>query len=114
FGDVKNKKTGEQIGVHAQYDIWGLTRAYRAGFTSATAAQMKTFADTVVHELTLPTGEYAGHIDRCCDTQTYDYLPSGFMFPAPFNPEVYRHGAMADIHSGRQGSNASLTAGILW
>jgi hypothetical protein len=114
FGDVKNSLTGEQIGVHAQYDIWGLTRAYRAGYTSATAAQMKTFADTVVHELTLPTGEYAGHIDRCCDTQTYNYLPAGFMYLAPFNPEVFKHGAQEDITSGRQGDHADLTSGILW
>ena len=28
FGDLENNKTSEQIGVHAQYDIWGLTRAY--------------------------------------------------------------------------------------
>ena len=47
-------------------------------------------ADTVVHELTLPTGEYAGHIDRCCDTQTYNYLPSGFMFLVPFNKDIYK------------------------
>jgi hypothetical protein len=75
---------------------------------------MKTYADTVVHELTLPTGEYAGHIDRCCDTQTYNYLPSGFMFLAPYNKEIYTPAATADMSSGRQGSRAGLTAGILW
>jgi hypothetical protein len=114
FGDVKNKMTGEQIGVHAQYDIWGLTRAYRAGYTSATAQQMKTYADTVVHALTLPTGDYAGHIDRCCDTQTYNYLPAGFMFLVPFNHDIFKHAAMADIASGRQSTHADLTSGILW
>jgi hypothetical protein len=114
FGDVTNKLTGEQIGIHAQYDIWGLTRAYRAGYTNATAQQMKTFADTVVHELTLPTGEYAGHIDRCCDTQTYNYLPSGFIFLVPFNNAIFKHAAELDINSGRQGTNPGLTAGLLW
>jgi hypothetical protein len=114
FGDVKNKLTGEQIGIHAQYDIWGLTRAQRAGYTSATAQQMKTYADTVVHELTLPSGEYAGHIDRCCDTQTYNYLPAGFMFLVPFNHDIFKHAAQSDIGSGRQASSADLTAGILW
>src|SRR5947207_870160 len=63
------------------------TRAYRAGYTKATAQQMKTYADTIVHELTLPTGEYAGNIDRT-GTQTYNYLPSGFIFLVPFNTEI--------------------------
>lgn len=114
FGDVKNNLTGEQIGIHAQYDIWGLTRAYRAGYTSATPQQMKTYADTVVHQLTLPSGEYAGHIDRCCDTQTYNYLPAGFMFLVPFNNDIFKHAAQNDISSGRQAGSADLTAGILW
>jgi hypothetical protein len=114
FGDVKNNKSGEQIGIHAQYDIWGLTRAYRAGYTSATAAQMKTFADTVVHELTLDNGTYAGRINRCCDTQTYNYLPAGFMFLVPFNHDIFKHAAMMDVMSGRQQTRAELTSGILW
>ena len=75
---------------------------------------MKLYADTVVHELTLPTGEYASHIDRCCDTQTYNYLPAGFMFLVPFNHDIFKHAAMMDISSGRQATHADLTSGILW
>jgi hypothetical protein len=114
FGDEKNHLTGEQIGIHAQYDIWGLTRAYRAGYTSATAQQMKTYADTVVHELMISPGVYAGYIDRCCSTQTYDYLPSGFMFLTPYNTDIYKAAADADINNHHQQSSETLTSGILW
>jgi hypothetical protein len=114
FGDIKNSLTGEQIGVHAQYDIWGLTRAYRAGYTKATPQQMKTYADTVAHELMISPGVYASHIDRCCDTVTYSYLPSGFIYLTPYNTDIYKAAANADIQSGRQKSDAGMTAGILW
>ena len=80
FGDVRGRLTGEQIGVHGQYDMWGLTRAYSTGDTSATAEQMQTYADTVVHEITLQidpfTGAatYAGYNDRCCSTRKVNPL----------------------------------------
>jgi hypothetical protein len=114
FGDEKGHLTGEQVGIHAQYDIWGLTRAYRAGYTSASAQQMKRYADTVVHELTLSPGVYAGFIDRCCGAQTYDYLPAGFMFLTPYSTAIYKPAAQADIGSGHQQSSPELTVGILW
>jgi hypothetical protein len=120
FGDVKGRLTGEQIGVHGQYDIWGLTRAYSSGFTSATPQQMQSYADTVVHEMTLAidpsTGAatYAGFNDRCCSTQTYNYLPNGFIFLVPYNTDIYGPAANADIASGHQQRSPGLTAGILW
>ena len=119
FGDVRGRLTGEQIGVHCSYDIWGLTRAYSTGDTTATAQQMQTYADTLVHEITLSidaTGAatYASYNDRCCSTQTYNYLPYGFIFLTPYNTDVYGPAALADIHSGRQRNDPGLTAGILW
>jgi hypothetical protein len=121
FGDVTGKLTGEQIGVHGSYDIWGLTRAFSTGYTTVpTAQQMKTYADTVVHEMALQidpaTGAatYAGFNDRCCGTQTYDYLPPGFIFLTPYNTDIYKPAANADITSGRQASSAGLTANVLW
>jgi hypothetical protein len=120
FGDVLNRLTGEQIGVHGAYDIWGLTRAYRSGFTNATAAQMKKYADTVVHEMTLQVDDsgaatYAAYNDRCCDTtKTYNYLPTGFIFLTPYNTGIYRPAATADINSGRAATDPGLTAGVLW
>jgi hypothetical protein len=121
FGDVTGRLTGEQIGVHGSYDIWGLTRAYSTGYTTVpTAQQMKTYADTVAHEMTLQidpaTGAatYASFNDRCCSTQTYDYLPPGFIFLTPYNTDIYKPAANADISSGRQARSAGLTANVLW
>src|SRR5207248_2480596 len=115
-----NNLTGEQVGVHGQYDICGLTRAYSTAYnTVPTAQQMKTYADTVVHEVTLSidsagAATYASHIDRCCDTTTYSYLPTGFIFLTPYNTAIYKPAAHADINSGRQANSPALTADVLW
>src|SRR5215472_10249637 len=120
FGDCTGRLTGEQLGVHASYDIWGLTRAFSSGYTTATTAQqMKTYADTLVHETTLSidsagAATYASFNDRCCSTATYNYLPYGFIFLTPYNTDIYRPAATADINSGRQASDLGLTANILW
>lgn len=120
FGDCTGRLTGEQIGVHGSYDMWGLARAYSSGYTTVpTAQQMKTYADTLVHETTLSidsagAATYAGFNDRCCSTQTYNYLPYGFIFLTPYNTDVYRPAAHADINSGRQANDPGLTAGVLW
>ena len=120
FGDCTGRLTGEQIGVHGSYDIWGLTRAYATGYTTVpTAQQMKTYADTVVHEMTLSidsagAATYASYNDRCCSASTYNYLPYGFIFLTPYNTVIYRPAATADINSGRQANDPGLTAGVLW
>jgi hypothetical protein len=119
FGDVLNRLTGEQIGIHGQYDILGLTRAYFTRFTNATREQMKIYADTVVHEMTLSVdgngaATYAGYNDRCCSTQTYNYLPTGFIFLTPFNADIFKPAATADINSGRVKGGVGIAAGILW
>jgi len=112
--------TGEQIGVNGAYDMWGLTRAYSTGYSTVpTAAQMKTYADTVVHEITLSidsagAATYASFNDRCCSTATYNYLPSGFVFLTPYNTDIYKPFANADINSGRQANSPGLTSDILW
>jgi hypothetical protein len=112
FGDVIGKLKGEDTGIHAQWDIWGLTRAYRAGYTTATPDQMKTYGDTIVHALRLGAQSYAATIDGT--TKKYAYLPPGFMYLAPYSPDVYKDGANDDISSGQQKSNAAVTASILW
>jgi len=120
FGDCTGHLTGEQIGVHGAYDMWGLTRAYSTGYSTVpTAAQVKTYADTVVHEITLSidsagAATYASFNDRCCSTATYNYLPSGFVFLTPYNTDIYKPFANADINSGRQANSPGLTSDILW
>src|SRR5581483_11439247 len=120
FGDCTGHLTGEQIEVHGAYDMWGLTRNYSTGYaTVPTAQQMKTYADTVVHEITLSidsagAATYASFNDRCCSTATYNYLPTGFVFLTPYNTDIYKPFANADINSGRQAGSPGLTSDILW
>jgi hypothetical protein len=113
-GDEVGKLTGEQIDIHAEYDIWGLTRAYAAGLTSATPQQMASYAATVVHEIAISPGVYASYVDRCCSTATLDFLPEGLMMLVPFDAAIYRPAATADIKSGRQKNSPALTVSILW
>jgi hypothetical protein len=113
-GDQVGYLTGEQIDIHAEYDIWGLTRAYAAGLTSATAQEMALYAATVVHEIAISPGVYASYVDRCCSTATLNFLPEGFMLLVPFDASIYRPAATADIKSGRQKSSPALTVSILW
>jgi hypothetical protein len=113
-GDQVGYLTGEQINIHAEYDIWGLARAYAAGLTGASAQQMATYAATVVHEIAISPGVYASYVDRCCTTATLDFLPPGFMLLVPFDVAIYRPAATADIQSGRQRISPALTVGILW
>src|SRR5579859_1115223 len=80
---------------------------------------MKTYADTLVHETTLSidsagAATYASYNDRCCSTATYNYLPYGFIFLTPYNTDIYKPAANADINSGRQAGDPGTTAGILW
>ena len=114
FGDITNSLTGEQINIHAEYDVWGLTRAQAVGLTDATAQQMATYAATVVHEIAISPGVYATYVDRCCSTATLSFLPAGLMMLAPFDPGIFRAGAAADIQSGDQKDNPSLTVSILF
>ena len=120
FGDCTNHLTGEQLGGRASYDIWGLTRAYATGYTTVpTAQQMKTYADTLVHETTLSINSagaatYASYNDRCCSSSRYNYLPYGFIFLTPYNTDIYTPAANADINSGRLSGDPGLAAGVLW
>jgi hypothetical protein len=113
FGDILNNRSNEDIS-HGQIDMLGLTRAYRGGYTDATAAQMKTFADTVVHELLISPGVYAGSVNRAKAKEMAPALPGGWLLLSPYNPEVYRALARDMMASGRQARDAGVTAYILW
>jgi hypothetical protein len=114
YGDwMHGSLHGEQLGIHAQYDIWGLTRTYRAGYSSTTPEQMKRFADTVAHEIYISPGTYAGTVNRS-GARTYNFLPAGFMYLALYNHDVYKQAADADMKSGKQAGSADVEVSILW
>jgi len=114
FGDESGHLTQESTG-HAQYDMWGLTYAWRAGYySSITRQNMNTYADTLVHETMISPGVWASFIDRCCNTNTTNYLFPGHLFLTPFNSSLYQLGANADLSSGRQPGSTDITMSILW
>jgi hypothetical protein len=112
FGDCTGRATGEDVG-HGQYDMWGLTRAYTAGYTDATASKMKTYADTVVHKIADGPDLYFTRVDGSGGT-TQNYLLPGWFFLTPYNTDIYRPIATAAIDSGRQQGSTIMTSGILW
>ncbi|HZR27840.1 MAG TPA: hypothetical protein VFA71_03600 [Terriglobales bacterium] len=112
FGDVHAGTTGEDVG-HGQYDMWGLTRAYQSGYTDATAQQMKTYADTVVHEIADGTNLYFARVDRSGGATQNNLLP-GWFFLTPYNTAIYKPVANANIAAGKQQGSTIITAGILW
>ncbi len=112
FGDEHAGTTGEDVG-HGQYDMWGLTRAFRDGFTDATSQQMKTYADTVVHEIADGSNLYFGRVDRSGGT-TQNFLEPAWGFLTPYNTAVYMPLANAAISSGKQQSSTITTSVILW
>ena len=114
MGDVKERLIGESTG-HGQYDIWGLTRAYRAGYTNATRQQMKTYADTVAHVIRLGNDSYADTVDRSGrESRPSNYLYQGYFYLSPYNPEIYKPAASAAIAARVQSTSAGMTATILW
>jgi hypothetical protein len=113
FGDIQNNRSNEDVS-HGQIDMIGLTRAYRAGYTMATAAQMKTFADTVVHEILISPGTYAGSVNRAKAKEMVTTLPGGWLLLSPYNREVFTSLGRDYLAGGRQTRDAGLAAYILW
>jgi hypothetical protein len=112
MGDCVGHTTGEDTG-HGQYDMWGLTRAFRAGYSDATAAQMKTFADTVVHVISGGPDVYYDRVDRKGGGTT-NYLYPAWAFLAPYSPNLFKPFAGAAIAANRQQRSPIMTSCILW
>jgi hypothetical protein len=113
YGDVLGDLTGEQTNAHAQWDMLGLERAYRAGYTQATAAQMATFGSTVANEIYEGPGAYSRAVDRST-AGTYTFLPAAFMYLSPYDASIYAAGVQADISSGTFRGQPEIAASVLW
>jgi hypothetical protein len=112
MGDCVGRARGEDTG-HGQYDMWGLTRAFRAGYTDATATQMRTYADTVVHVISGGANVYYDSVDRKTAT-TKNWLYPAWIFLAPYNADIYKPFASAAIAANRQQHSPIMTSCILW
>jgi len=113
FGDIINHLSNEDLS-HGQIDILGLTRAQRAGYTSVGAAQMKTYADTVLHELRIAPNKYASSVNRAKASGTNTTLPRGWLTLSPYNRDLL-HAVGGDILAkGGQARDGTIAAYLLW
>jgi hypothetical protein len=113
FGDITNNLSNEDLG-HAVIDILGLTRASRAGYGHATAAQLKTYASTVMHEIRIGPASYAGTVNRAKATEMDTWLNGGWLTLSPYLPGLFQAVATDQIAAGQASRSASVAGYLLW
>jgi len=113
FGDILNNLSNEDLG-HAVIDIIGLTRASRAGYGHATPMQLRTYGDTVMHEIRIGPGNYAGTVNRAKARETATFLNGGWLLLSPYRPGLFKAVATDQIAAGQAARSAGVTGYILW
>jgi hypothetical protein len=113
YGDVSGNLTGELTDAHGQWDMLGLERAFRAGYTKATLAQMAGYGSTVANEIYEGPNAYSRAVDRST-AGIYTYLPAAFMYLSPYDPDIYAAGVQADLTSGTFKGQPQIAASVLW
>jgi hypothetical protein len=112
-GDVLNKLSNEDLG-HGVIDMIGLTRASRAGYGHATSEQLKTYASTVMHEIRIGPGNYAGSVNRSKATEMSTWLNGGWLTLSPYLPGLLQAIATDQIAAGQASRSASVAGYLLW
>ena len=113
FGDIINHLSNEDFS-HGQIDVLGLTRAQRSGYTSATAAQMKTYADTVLHEIRIAPNQYASTVNRAKAPETKTNYPRGWLTLSPYHPDFLRAVGGDMLARNVHAKDGATTAYLLW
>jgi hypothetical protein len=113
FGDIRNNLSNEDLG-HGVIDMIGLTRATRAAYGHATTAQLRTYASTVMHEIRITPGNYAGSVNRAKAKEMATSLAGGWLTLSPYLPGLFQAVATDQIASGQASRNAGLAGYILW
>jgi len=113
FGDIVNHLSNEDFS-HGQIDVLGLTRAQRAGYTSVTAAQMKTYADTMLHEVRIAPNQYASSVNRAKAADTKTNYPRGWLTLSPYHPDYLRAVGGDMLARGVHAKDGATTAYLLW
>ena len=113
FGDIRNHLSNEDLS-HGNIDIMGLTRASRGGYGHATAAQLKTYANTVMHELRIGPGVYASSVNRVKASGMATSLPVGWITLSPYLPGLYQAVAADMLATGGPTRHAGQAGYLLW
>jgi hypothetical protein len=113
FGDLLGHLSNEDLS-HGQIDILGFTRAQRAGYGHASADQLKTYANTVIHEIRMGPGVYAGSVNRAKAKTMATTLAGGWLTLSPYVPGLFQAVASDAMANGRSYKNANDAAYVLW
>jgi hypothetical protein len=112
-GDVLKRLSNEDLS-HGNIDVMGLTRAVRGGYGHTTAAQLKTYADTVMHEIRIGPALYAGTVNRAKATSMATSLPVGWLTLSPYLPGLFQAIAADMLTPGGTTRHAGVAGYVLW
>ncbi len=105
----------EDLSLHADYDIWGLNRAYLAGiYTNLTETRMLPFANTLQYVIYKGSDTFADWVSGDSVDGSRNYIYPAWTLVGNFSPEDYFITSGANITQGSQGSNPIFDAFILW
>jgi hypothetical protein len=104
----------ENLSLHADYDIWGVTRACLSGrYTNLSESVMAPFGNTLQYVIHKGNNTFANFVSGD-DSKTRNHVYPAWMLLAQFTPEVYDITARANIGEGAQARTAIFDAFILW
>ena len=105
----------EDMTLHADYDMWGISRAFLNGtFTNIPQSLMAPFGTTLEQVIYLGGNKFAGYVNGNTNADTKDYIYPAWTLVANFDPSVYFTTANANISQGSQHGTAIFDAFILW
>jgi regulation of enolase protein 1 (concanavalin A-like superfamily) len=104
----------EDMSLHADYDMWGLNRAYLSGRYSLTQPQMYYFGNTLQYAIYLGSDTFADYVTGGSANGTRNYIYPAWTLVSQFDPLDYYLTSGANIAQGSQKDNAIFDAFIEW
>jgi hypothetical protein len=112
-GSSNTKPSAEQCNVHGDYDIFLLTEAYTARYSTAiTTANLTRYADTVQYVINLAHDSFGQNVDGGGTAQSY--LDPYWLPLCQWNRSLYTTIAQASIDDNRYNSRPVMDAYILY
>ena len=103
----------EDLSLHADYDMWGVNRAYLSGrYTNLPASTMIPFANTLQYVIYQGNNTFADWVSGDASS-TRNYIYPAWTLVGNFNPKTYYTTSSANIAHGSQGNTAIYDAFIL-
>jgi len=105
----------EDMSLHADYDMWGLNRAYLDGiYTNLSESMMSPFGNTLQYVIYQGNNTFADYVIGGSANGTRNYIYPAWTLVADFDPANYFITANVNIAQGSQADTAIFDAFILW